>query len=175
MASDMAFMAADLYSSALYDCMLKLGRLQEGSEVKWKRNTDGSEHLPVGPSVMIHDSVKGEAPFEFFLLNLHLLEWAMTVGLVDWIESHYDFEVGMKLAAEIEIGADWSSKETWNWTKRGLTDILVRTVDKHRKIHGSALKSIKGKKSKEIVKSMFSDFDKQKKILKVNKYYPLNV
>ena len=114
-ASDICFMSADIFSRALHECYEKLGINHNCEGVNINNST--STYLPTAPNVMVHDSIKVEAHFDLYLLTLHLLEWAMTNGAKNFIETHYNFKVNTPFDVDSDIGASWATKTTWDWSE----------------------------------------------------------
>ena len=172
-ASDVCYRAADLFSQALYDCYVWYGVIEEGPHLYWYLPQEGEykteEYLPLGPNVMIHDSIKGEASFKYYFMHLHLLEWSMTLGIKDVLVNVYGLPVeDLVMAIELDVSASWESKKTWEWTREHMDEIVLSNLEEHKKIHG--LKKLDPEKT---LRKMKREYEKQREWLELDKYYPL--
>ena len=120
LAGDFAMMSSDLYARALAESMADL------EAAGWNV---GNDRLPHGVNNMIHDSIKGESPFDYFFLSLHLVEWSMTLGLEEFVKKHYGFEIPTPFSIEIEVGSNWRQKTKWDWTDKGLDDAVLQALE----------------------------------------------
>lgn len=202
-ASDLCFMAADLYSRHIHEALEALGN-------KWSHtmhpDKDGVWYLPngercvdtiplpIGPNAMVHDSCKGEAEFEYWFLHVHILEWAMTNGVKEHMAEIYKFDIGVCYDIEFEVGCDWAHKNKWSWDVMagwGVSDDDIRNGAELRKgtIEYCVTEALKGHKElyaanddvqkaiKDPVKTMLAMkkcYAKQAKKLKLFERYPLN-
>jgi len=157
-ASDISFIAADIYTRELNRCLIKLDRV------------DGD--LPPGPNAFVHDSLKGEALFDLFLMNLHLIEWSMTEGVKNYFRKFYNYDLSIPLAIEFEIGSDWSNKKKWDWSRDMLDELIVSSVGNHKKLYPTVLE-IQRLDEKKILNDMKKAYRQQKKLLKLDERYPI--
>ena len=159
-ASDICLISADIYTRALNKCIRKL------PEYKFE--------LPLGPNAFVHDSLKSEAPFDLLLLNLHLIEWSMTLGVKQYLKRFYDYDINIPLSIEIEIGSDWSNKKKWDWTKKNLDDLIIKSINDHKILYPNN-KKVQKLDAKKTLKRMKMKYREQKKLLKLDKLYPINI
>jgi len=160
MASDFGFIAADLLAEALDVCYRRL---------KIPHDTYAElPDLPIGANAMVHDSLKGEAPFDLYLLHLHLAEWAMTRGLTAYLIKYYDFDPNVPFDIEFDLGADWSKKSTWSWSEDHLKELLGNLLTDHADLHHKTLDV------PSTVNQMYTSYAEQSKVLRLDTRYPRN-
>lgn len=184
-ASDIAFMSADIFSRAMHECLDDLGVVRNGGiETSSEYMIDDGkcwdlEYLPSGPNVTVHDSIKGESTFEYFYMYLHLLEWSMTLGVVGFIRSVYGVDIGCPIDIDILVGSNWSDKTKWNWVRRDLDKLIVKSVDSHKKIYRRVKEdkdsrySILDTPTRDILRSMKRSYLKQQKKLELLDRFPI--
>lgn len=169
-ASDICFMAADLFARHLHECYEKLGIEHDSYE---KFGSCELTYLPTGPNAMVHDSIKGEAPFDLFFLNLHLLEWAMTNGARHHLESIYGVTMETVFDIEMDIGADWATKDTWDWTDAELDRLFIEGIENHKKTYLDN-KAVQRLEPQKVLESAKASYQKQRKLLDLDNRFPLN-
>lgn len=170
--SDLGFMASYLYSKAKYECYQKLDLIHLFNG------------LPVGVNCSIHDSLKCEDTFETFFLGIHLLEWAMTNGIRNYLKEVYGFKSDVCYEVEAAIsGSSWAKKYTWigafdkpdyetgeEQDNCSLEVCVKQSLRDHEVLYPGTIKDVD-----KTYKKMIKSYKKQKEILNLDVRYPLNI
>ncbi|QJT70874.1 hypothetical protein GR7B_00076 [Vibrio phage vB_VcorM_GR7B] len=156
MASDISFDAADIFARIMYECLDELG--------DW----DTLSEMPTGPNVMVHDSIKTEAKFKYLFLTMHLMEWAMTTGVEEYLGEVFGMKLGCPLNVDYDIGAGWHNIEGWDFNPRELRGIVRGALEEHMRIHN------KDENIEQILDDMYDSYHEQRKVLKLDERFPLN-
>lgn len=170
-ASEICYIAAELFCEALHESLETLGVKHDNTA---KATTADCTHLPVGPNVQVHDSLKGEAHIDHFLLTIHLLEWSMTTGVRAYIEKAFNTKINTPFDIDMEIGAGWALKQKWDWSHEGLKECLINALTLHKEVHTRS-KEVQALDPEKTYKHMITLFEKQKTTLKLDSHYPLNM
>ena len=176
MASDFCLQSADIYSRAVAECFAELRAAGLSGSGDYLDDINGDskvdDRLPYGPNVMVHDSIKSEARFEHLFLHLHLVEWAMTNGIKDFLKEWYGFVMPVPFDIDIEIGSSWHRKGKWDWSESNRDELVTAALKSHAEIWANG-KS--GPNPEKTLKKMKRAYAKQAKTLGLDKgRFPLN-
>ena len=171
-ASDICFMAADIYARTIHELFTEL-------EVKHKSSKVGTSktditYLPTGPNVMVHDSIKAEMPIEYYLLGMHILEWSMTHGVTQYLRETHGVITGVPFDIEFSVGADWSHKDDWDFSANHMEKAIKQTLLDHKALYpdNSKVQAIDPDKTYAY---MVDCYHEQCKQLKLRERFPLNI
>lgn len=171
-ASDICFMAADIYARTIHELFKEL-------EVKHKASKVGSErtditYLPTGPNVMVHDSIKAEMPIEYYLLGMHILEWSMTHGVTQYLRETHNVITGVPFDIEFSVGADWAHKDDWNFSAAHMEQAIKQTLIDHKALYPDNPK-VQAIDPDKTYAYMVDCYHAQCKQLKLRERFPLNI
>ena len=171
-ASDICFMAADIYARTIHELFKEL-------EVKHKASKVGSErtditYLPTGPNVMVHDSIKAEMPIEYYLLGMHILEWSMTHGVTQYLRETHNVITGVPFDIEFSVGADWAHKDDWNFSAYHMEQAIKQTLVDHKALYPDNPK-VQAIDPDKTYAHMVDCYHAQCKQLKLRERFPLNI
>ena len=127
--------------------------------------------MPYGPNCMVHDSIKGEAHFKYYFLNLHVVEWAMTNGLRDFVEDIYKFKIDTPFDIDVEIGSCWAQKGKWDWTDKGKDELTLAALENHKEIYKGD-KQVQSMNPAKTLAKMKAEYDMQRKTLDLDSRFP---
>jgi DNA polymerase I-like protein with 3'-5' exonuclease and polymerase domains len=108
MGADFGHTAARLFMVNMYQLLLKL-----------KRMAAEDPRMPVGIETMVHDSIRGESPYELLLMTCQVLQWCATLGTQEYYEEFFGASFTVPLEIEMEFGADESRMYKWDWNLKG--------------------------------------------------------
>ena len=168
-ASDTCFKSADIFARELDKCLDELGESRAVHTSKIGLDMNGTDYLLPGPNAIVHDSIKGEAKWEHYMLHIHLLEWSMTNGLKDFLKNYYQFTTDIPFDIEFDIGSSWADKQTWDWSTRSFNNLVYRALKSHIKTYGL------DDDPKQVLKMMKGEYKEQCKALNLHDRYPLNL
>ena len=164
-ASDFMFTAAELVARKQYDLLRKLSK----KDSRWDRDIHEMFKYGTGPSVMIHDSAKSEAPFNMLLLSMHMKEWCMTSGVVDYMDEIFNVTVPRTFGIDHDVGARWDCMGGWDGDPIALPSILETALVNHNETH-----HVDNMNVNKTMRRMMDDYHRQRDILKLDKIMPLN-
>lgn len=171
-ASDICFMAADIYARTIHELFNELGIKHKSSKVG-SAKTDIT-YLPTGPNVMVHDSIKAEMPIEYYLLGMHILEWSMTHGVTQYLRETHGVITGVPFDIEFSVGADWSHKDDWDFSANHMEKAIKQTLLDHKALYPDNAKVQAIDPDKTYV-YMVDCYHEQCKQLKLRERFPLNI
>lgn len=126
-ASDFGYIAARLYTQAIdsfckkFDIPSNKDYLTDhGWEDQMSSFDTNSAFAPAGIDSMVHDSIKSQVRYDMIFVAIYLKEWAMTTGVRDYVQKYLGVKFIVDLGIEIEVGADGSSMEAWQWVSKDL-------------------------------------------------------
>jgi DNA polymerase I-like protein with 3'-5' exonuclease and polymerase domains len=155
--------AADIGHTAGYLYQIHIERVIR------KFNLDADRVLRAGVNTFVHDAIKTDAPYEYALVCLQVLQWCATTGAMQYYKNHW----GIKFDVEIEVEFEFAAHDETHW-KYDWNDGDGQTLDKG-KVVGGGLKFIV-RKSLEDQKLVYTDIDVdaiEKQIWAVKKNKPL--
>lgn len=154
-ASELGFIAARVFTEAVYDYMRKFEFLDETKSIQ-----------DIGSDVMVHDSNEVTAIYDGFLGAIHIMEWAMIDGVREYVKRNLGFDFNVDLAVEFEIGASNDNMYEWkHFDINTLREIVHKSLVDQRDIIGYDIDPDK------ICSRIFKQYAKQKPWL--DKRYPL--
>ena len=171
-ASDICFMAADIYARTIHELFNELGIKHKSSKV----GTGKSDitYLPTGPNVMVHDSIKAEMPIEYYLLGMHILEWSMTHGVTQYLRETHGVITGVPFDIEFSVGADWSHKDDWDFSANHMEKAIKQTLLDHKALYPDNAK-VQAIDPDKTYAYMVDCYHEQCKQLKLRERFPLNI
>lgn len=171
-ASDICFMAADIYARTIHELFNELGIKHKSSKV----GTGKSDitYLPTGPNVMVHDSIKAEMPIEYYLLGMHILEWSMTHGVTQYLRETHGVITGVPFDIEFSVGADWSHKDDWDFSANHMEKAIKQTLLDHKALYPDNAK-VQAIDPDKTYSYMVDCYHEQCKQLKLRERFPLNI
>lgn len=171
-ASDICFMAADIYARTIHELFNELGVKHKSSKVGTAK-TDIT-YLPTGPNVMVHDSIKAEMPIEYYLLGMHILEWSMTHGVTQYLRETHGVITGVPFDIEFSVGADWSHKDDWDFSANHMEKAIKQTLLDHKMLYPDNAK-VQDIDPDKTYAYMVECYHEQCKQLKLRERFPLNI
>ena len=171
-ASDICFMAADIYARTIHELFNELGIKHKSSKVGTAK-TDIT-YLPTGPNVMVHDSIKAEMPIEYYLLGMHILEWSMTHGVTQYLRETHGVITGVPFDIEFSVGADWSHKDDWDFSANHMEKAIKQTLLDHKSLYPDNAK-VQAIDPDKTYAYMVDCYHEQCKQLKLRERFPLNI
>lgn len=171
-ASDICFMAADIYARTIHELFTELGIKHKSSKVGTSK-TDIT-YLPTGPNVMVHDSIKAEMPIEYYLLGMHILEWSMTHGVTQYLRETHGVITGVPFDIEFSVGADWSHKDDWDFSANHMEKAIKQTLLDHKALYPDNAK-VQAIDPDKTYAYMVECYHEQCKQLKLRERFPLNI
>ena len=171
-ASDICFMAADIYARTIHELFDELGIKHKSSKVGTSK-TDIT-YLPTGPNVMVHDSIKAEMPIEYYLLGMHILEWSMTHGVTQYLRETHGVITGVPFDIEFSVGADWSHKDDWDFSANHMEKAIKQTLVDHKALYPDNAK-VQAIDPDKTYAYMVECYHEQCKQLKLRERFPLNI
>lgn len=171
-ASDICFMAADIYARTIHELFNELGIKHKSSKVGTSK-TDIT-YLPTGPNVMVHDSIKAEMPIEYYLLGMHILEWSMTHGVTQYLRETHGVITGVPFDIEFSVGADWSHKDDWDFSANHMEKAIKQTLVDHKALYPDNAK-VQAIDPDKTYAYMVECYHEQCKQLKLRERFPLNI
>lgn len=171
-ASDICFMAADIYARTIHELFNELGIKHKSSKVGTSK-TDIT-YLPTGPNVMVHDSIKAEMPIEYYLLGMHILEWSMTHGVTQYLRETHGVITGVPFDIEFSVGADWSHKDDWDFSANHMEKAIKQTLLDHKALYPDNAK-VQAIDPDKTYAYMVECYHEQCKQLKLRERFPLNI
>ena len=171
-ASDICFMAADIYARTIHELFTELGIKHKSSKVGTGK-TDIT-YLPTGPNVMVHDSIKAEMPIEYYLLGMHILEWSMTHGVTQYLRETHGVITGVPFDIEFSVGADWSHKDDWDFSANHMEKAIKQTLVDHKALYPDNAK-VQAIDPDKTYAYMVECYHEQCKQLKLRERFPLNI
>ena len=171
-ASDICFMAADIYARTIHELFNELGIKHKSSKVGTAK-TDIT-YLPTGPNVMVHDSIKAEMPIEYYLLGMHILEWSMTHGVTQYLRETHGVITGVPFDIEFSVGADWSHKDDWDFSANHMEKAIKQTLLDHKALYPDNAK-VQAIDPDKTYAYMVDCYHEQCKQLKLRERFPLNI
>lgn len=171
-ASDICFMAADIYARTIHELFNELGIKHKSSKVGTAK-TDIT-YLPTGPNVMVHDSIKAEMPIEYYLLGMHILEWSMTHGVTQYLRETHGVITGVPFDIEFSVGADWSHKDDWDFSANHMEKAIKQTLLDHKALYPDNAK-VQAIDPDKTYAYMVECYHEQCKQLKLRERFPLNI
>lgn len=171
-ASDICFMAADIYARTIHELFKELGVKHKSSKVGSSK-TDIT-YLPTGPNVMVHDSIKAEMPIEYYLLGMHILEWSMTHGVTQYLRETHGVITGVPFDIEFSVGADWSHKDDWDFSANHMEKAIKQTLIDHKALYPDNAK-VQAIDPDKTYAYMVDCYHEQCKQLKLRERFPLNI
>lgn len=171
-ASDICFMAADIYARTIHELFNELGIKHKSSKVGTGK-TDIT-YLPTGPNVMVHDSIKAEMPIEYYLLGMHILEWSMTHGVTQYLRETHGVITGVPFDIEFSVGADWSHKDDWDFSANHMEKAIKQTLLDHKALYPDNAK-VQAIDPDKTYAYMVDCYHEQCKQLKLRERFPLNI
>lgn len=171
-ASDICFMAADIYARTIHELFDELGIKHKSSKVGTSK-TDIT-YLPTGPNVMVHDSIKAEMPIEYYLLGMHILEWSMTHGVTQYLRETHGVITGVPFDIEFSVGADWSHKDDWDFSANHMEKAIKQTLLDHKALYPDNAK-VQAIDPDKTYAYMVDCYHEQCKQLKLRERFPLNI
>lgn len=171
-ASDICFMAADIYARTIHELFDELGIKHKSSKVGTSK-TDIT-YLPTGPNVMVHDSIKAEMPIEYYLLGMHILEWSMTHGVTQYLRETHGVITGVPFDIEFSVGADWSHKDDWDFSANHMEKAIKQTLLDHKALYLDNAK-VQAIDPDKTYAYMVECYHEQCKQLKLRERFPLNI
>lgn len=171
-ASDICFMAADIYARTIHELFKELGVKHKSSKVGSSK-TDIT-YLPTGPNVMVHDSIKAEMPIEYYLLGMHILEWSMTHGVTQYLRETHGVITGVPFDIEFSVGADWSHKDDWDFSANHMEKAIKQTLLDHKALYPDNAK-VQAIDPDKTYAYMVDCYHEQCKQLKLRERFPLNI
>lgn len=138
-ASDFGYIAARLYTKAIRDYCEEfevVSNKQYITEHGWEDELSEFDTNPafdpMGIDCMVHDSIKSQVRYDMILVAIHLKEWAMTEGVRNYVNDKIGLKFKVDLGVEIDVGANGSSMNTWNWVTKDL-DVVETVNDEEQK------------------------------------------
>lgn len=171
-ASDICFMAADIYARTIHELFKELSVKHKSSKVGTSK-TDIT-YLPTGPNVMVHDSIKAEMPIEYYLLGMHILEWSMTHGVTQYLRETHGVITGVPFDIEFSVGADWSHKDDWDFSANHMEKAIKQTLLDHKALYPDNAK-VQAIDPDKTYAYMVDCYHEQCKRLKLRERFPLNI
>lgn len=171
-ASDICFMAADIYARTIHELFKELSVKHKSSKVG-SAKTDIT-YLPTGPNVMVHDSIKAEMPIEYYLLGMHILEWSMTHGVTQYLRETHGVITGVPFDIEFSVGADWSHKDDWDFSANHMEKAIKQTLLDHKALYPDNAK-VQAIDPDKTYAYMVECYHEQCKQLKLRERFPLNI
>lgn len=171
-ASDIGFIAADLYSKTMHELFEQLGVKHNSNKIG--KSTKKTSYLPTAPNAMVHDSIKAELPFEYFFMGMHILEWAMTNGVTRYLRDVHGVITGVPFDIEFDIGSSWKDKDTWDFSDKNLEERTLNAIINHKEIYKGNPK-IDAIKPKKLLRKMLDAYIDQCKTLELHQRFPLNI
>ncbi len=125
--------------------------------------------LRAGVNTFVHDAIKTDAPYEYALVCLQVLQWCSTIGAMEYYKTHWKIKFDVELEVEFEFAAHDETHWKYDWH-----DGNGQTIDKG-KVTGGGLRFVI-RKSLEDQKTVYTDIDIdaiEKQIWAVRKNKPL--
>lgn len=110
-------------AKAYYKAMPELA-----AELGYATDAKSLRRLWVEFNRIVHDALYHAVPYEMVLPFLHVLQWHSTFGLAAALGEEFNIDFPVPPEIEIEIGAQDTTTETWDWTMPGLARIIDKTV-----------------------------------------------
>jgi hypothetical protein len=101
--------AADIGHTAGYLYQIHLERVVR------KFNLDSASVLKAGVNTFVHDAIKTDAPYEYFLVCLQILQWCATIGAMQYYKRHWNVKFHVEVEVEFEIAAHDEQHWKWDW------------------------------------------------------------
>jgi hypothetical protein len=101
--------AADIGHTAAYLYQIHI------EDVVRKFELDDRPVLPAGVNTFVHDAIKTDAPYEYLLVCLQVLQWCATIGAMQYYKNHWGIEFPVEIEVEFELAAHDETHWKWDW------------------------------------------------------------
>jgi DNA polymerase I-like protein with 3'-5' exonuclease and polymerase domains len=101
--------AADIGHTAAYLYQIHI------EDVVRKFELDRSKILPAGVNTFVHDAIKTDAPYEYLLVCLQVLQWCATIGAMEYYKTHWNIQFPVEIEVEFEFAAHDEAHYKWDW------------------------------------------------------------
>lgn len=122
-ASDAAVMASRLLELAITEFLLRHKLMKKNVPM-----------APVGVCAMVHDSTEVETPYEMFFITMWIMEYIAITGVRKYFKEAFDYELGVDLAIEFEVGSLGDKMRKWDWTKANLKEVIYKALEDQRDV-----------------------------------------
>jgi DNA polymerase I-like protein with 3'-5' exonuclease and polymerase domains len=157
LASQIGVTASRLVILEMWDVLMKFGYMDEDTEV-----------MPCEISKQVHDAQYSDVPYNILLIFIHVMQWTVTYGVTKHFKDVYDFEFTTEPEIELEIGITEDKHYTWDWTDKGLRDIITKSLDDQM-----ALKDLDAEERKSAESTIWSVYENKKLKKYLNTKYPI--
>lgn len=130
---------------------------------------DNDKVLRAGVNTFVHDAIKTDAPYEYLLVCLQVLQWCATTGSMQYYKNHWGIKFDVEIEVEFELAAHDNAHYKWDWHEGN-----EPTLDKGEVVGGGLRFIIR--KALEDQKEVYPHMDvdaAEKKIWAIKKNKPL--
>lgn len=129
--------AADIGHTAGYLYQLHL------EDVVRKYNLEDKQVLTAGVNTFVHDAIKTDAPYEYFLVCLQVLQWCATIGAMEYYKTHWNVKFHVEVEVEFEVAAhdeqhwkyDWHEGNDGNEDGGGLQYVIRKALEDQKQVY----------------------------------------
>jgi DNA polymerase I-like protein with 3'-5' exonuclease and polymerase domains len=139
--------AADIGHTAAYLYQIHIEKVVREFEL------DNAKVLPAGVNTFVHDAIKTDAPYDYLLVCLQVLQWCATIGAMEYYTTHWS---NVKFPVEIEVEFEFAAHDEAHW-KWDWHEGNGETFDKGKVVGGGLRFVIR--KSLEDQKEVYPDID----------------
>lgn len=112
-------------------------------EVVRKFNLDKAKVLSAGVNTFVHDAIKTDAPYDYFLVCLQVLQWCATIGAMQYYKTHWGVKFHVEVEVEFEIAAHDAQHWKWDWHDGndgnedggGLRYVIRKSLEDQREVY----------------------------------------
>jgi len=138
--------AADIGHTAGYLYQIHIERVVRMFEL------DKDKILRAGVNTFVHDAVKTDAPYEYLLVCLQVLQWCATTGAMEYYKTHWNINFPVEIEVEFELAAHDETHWKYDWHEGN-----GQTMDKGKVVGGGLQFIIR--KALEDQKEVYPDID----------------
>lgn len=129
--------AADIGHTAAYLYQLHL------EDVVRKFNLDSRDVLAAGVNTFVHDAIKTDAPYDYLLVCLQVLQWCATTGAMQYYKRHWGVRFDVEVEIEFELAAhdeqhwkfDWHEGSDGNEDGGGLRYCIRKSLEDQKAVY----------------------------------------
>jgi DNA polymerase I-like protein with 3'-5' exonuclease and polymerase domains len=129
--------AADIGHTAAYLYQLHL------EDVVRKFNLDSRAVLAAGVNTFVHDAIKTDAPYDYLLVCLQVLQWCATTGAMQYYKRHWGVRFDVEVEIEFELAAhdeqhwkfDWHEGSDGNEDGGGLRYCIRKSLEDQKAVY----------------------------------------
>lgn len=96
-----------------------------------KFKLDPDRILRAGVNTFVHDAIKTDAPYEYLLTCLQVLQWCATTGVMEYYKTHWNLNFPVEVEVEFEFAAHDGRHWKWDWSEGD-----AKTLDKGELVGG---------------------------------------